>query len=109
MAGMSSVTDIIRQAAGTPYQKVLAHVGQSSVSTLEISLVETSLNRFIATRCFTAFAGWRFYAGVVVAFLMLKLFETNDLKAILTGKAKSIPPSVIWKDLVLHSPPAVQK
>lgn len=109
MAGLSSLTDIFRHISTTSYQRAMASYEQISRSELEISSLETSFNRYLADQCFRAFAGWRFSAGLVVAFLFLKLFETNDLKAILTGKVKSIPPSLIWRDIVLHPQLAGQR
>ncbi len=109
MAGLSSVDDIIRRVTETPYQRAVAGYEQASRLGLEISSLETSFNRYLAVQCSLAFAGWRFSAGLVVAFLFLKLFETRDLQAILTGKVRSIPPSVIWRNIVLHPPPAAQR
>ncbi len=107
MAG-SSVTDIAQKITATTYQRAMIDYERVSRSGLEISLLETSFQRYMAAQCFQAFAGPRFSAGLAVAFLFLKLFETQDLKVILTGKLKSIPPSDIWRNIVLHSPPIGQ-
>ncbi len=107
MAG-SSVTDIVQKISATTYQRAVADYERVSRSGLEISLLETSFQRYIAAQCFQAFAGCRFSPGLAVSFLFLKLFETQDLKVILTGKLKSIPPSDIWRNIVLHSPPIGQ-
>ncbi len=108
MAG-SSVTDIVPKISATTYQRAIVNYERVSRSGLEISRLETSFQRYMAAQCFQAFAGSRFSAGLAVSFLFLKLFETQDLKVILTGKLKSIPPSDIWRNIVLHSPPIGQR
>ncbi len=106
MASSASLTDIVRNVSATSYQKALGDYERVRGPGDEVSLLETSFHRYLARQCFGSFGGWRFSAGLAVAFLYLKLFETMDLRAILTAKAKSLPPPLIWNDIVLHPPPS---
>lgn len=63
---------------------------------------ELALKRSQAARCLRLFEGFPFVAGLPIAFVYIKGYETGDLISILTGKQDQIPTGAIEKFLVLH-------
>lgn len=66
--------------------------------------LEVGFKRYLAHEYLKSFEGLRFHAGLIISFLNLKMFEIEDLKAIITGKANDLSAEYIKGMLVLHQP-----
>jgi vacuolar-type H+-ATPase subunit C/Vma6 len=102
MAELSTPAEQLTRMRTTFYSAALQGISTSDLDRAGISLLETVFNRYLARECSHAFSGSRFTAGLAVAFLFLKRFETNDLKAILTGKAAGLSKEEIREKMILH-------
>ncbi|MCP8308428.1 MAG: V-type ATPase subunit [archaeon] len=67
-----------------------------------ISEIEMNFDRYTAQECFYSFQGFRFHAGLIIGYLMLKFNEISDIRAILFGKANKMPADDIRRKLILH-------
>jgi vacuolar-type H+-ATPase subunit C/Vma6 len=66
--------------------------------------LEVGFKRYLAREYLKSFEGLRFHAGLIMSFLNLKMFELEDLKAIIIGKASGLSADHIKGILVLHQP-----
>ena len=105
MIELASVGEQLRQVLATYYGRTFKGVSLDALARFEVSSIETAFDRYLAKECFQAFSGSRFTAGLAVAFLFLKRFETNDLKGIIAGKAKGVAPKEIRRNTILHQEP----
>ena len=101
----ASSADLYRRIAASRYGKAMSPTDLVAFPELDASSLEIIFDRYLAQECFQVFAGWRFTAGVAVAFVFLKQFEARDLKAILTGKVRSLPAQSIRRSITLHQKP----
>ncbi len=102
LASLSTVGDQVRGIRLTYYAQALGKTSFDAAPRSGVSLLETAFNRYFARQCYQAFSGSRFFAGLAIAFLFLKRFETSDLKAILTGKAAGLSSEEIREKIILH-------
>ncbi len=109
LAELSALQEQFLRMRGTFYSVVLEKVSIEDLERAGISLLETVFNRYLARECGHAFSGSRFNAGLAIAFLLLKRFETSDLKAILTGRAAGLSKEEIQEKTVLYSEPGIGK
>ncbi|WP_309492555.1 V-type ATPase subunit [Candidatus Hecatella orcuttiae] len=71
----------------------------------DLSIFETVFKRFHAGECERVFISPFFHLGEVLAYLYLKLYEVQDLIAILIAKQEGLPAEKTKPHLVLHQPP----
>lgn len=99
-----SPTDALRALTPGYYEHILAKLLVLCETEKSFSPVEIGFKRYLTNEYLTTFQGLRFHAGVILAYLNLKFYEINDLKAIAVGKANNLSADRIKQTLILHQP-----
>ena len=66
-----------------------------------LSRLERQLQRLIAERCRTAFAGYPFHIGIPLAYVLLSELEIQDLTVLIEAKAAQLPAAAYQPYLVV--------
>jgi V/A-type H+-transporting ATPase subunit C len=84
------------------YKKHLLEYGELAKKEKDVSIFEIGLKRFSAISNISSFIGYPFHAGVIVAYLNLKMLEAQDIRAILLGKRDGLESERIKKSLIMY-------
>ncbi|MEM3061788.1 MAG: V-type ATPase subunit, partial [Candidatus Bathyarchaeia archaeon] len=84
------------------YKRHLLEYSEQAKKENDVSVFETGLKRFSAISNLSSFVGYPFHAGVMVAYLKLKMFEAQDIRAILLGKRDGLENERIKKSLIMY-------
>lgn len=68
-----------------------------------VSALETTFPRYYVRLCRDFFNGLPYHCALLYCFLVLKLYEINDLKLVLIGKLEGISPIKIQDHLILYN------
>ncbi|MEM2851020.1 MAG: V-type ATPase subunit, partial [Candidatus Bathyarchaeia archaeon] len=84
------------------YEKLLSSLLIQCETQKSFLPLEVGFKRYLAHEYLKSFEGLRFHAGLIISFLNLKMFELEDLKAIILGKANNLPAEYIRNMLILR-------
>ena len=78
--------DALRILSSGFYSAVLQRAAETVKSVGSLFPVEVAMKRYLASRSLSIFAGYPFHAGTLLAYLNLKLYQTQDIRGIVLGK-----------------------
>ncbi|MEM3755265.1 MAG: V-type ATPase subunit, partial [Candidatus Bathyarchaeia archaeon] len=84
------------------YKKHLLEYSELVKKEKDVSIFEVGLKRFSAITNLSSFLGYPFHAGVIVGYLNLKMYEAQDIRAILLGKRDGLENERIKKSLIMY-------
>jgi V/A-type H+-transporting ATPase subunit C len=100
---MPSVIDALRTISQGYYSKPFGETLESLKKTASLLVVEIACKRYLARKSLSAFLGYPFSAAIPLAFLHLKLFEAQDIRAIIFGKKDKVQDRRVEELLILFS------
>jgi len=78
--------DALRILSSGFYSVVLQRAAETVKSVGSLLPVEVAMKRYLASRNLSVFTGYPFHAGTLLAYLNLKLYQTQDIRGIVLGK-----------------------
>ena len=94
--------DALRILASGFYSMALQRAVETVKSVGSLFPVEVALKRYLASRNFSVFMGYPFHAGTLLAYLNLKLYQTQDIRGIVLGKRDGMAADKIRDFLITY-------
>jgi len=94
--------DALRILSSGFYSVALQRAAETVKSVGSLFPVEVAMKRYLASRNLSVFAGYPFHAGTLLAYLNLKLYQTQDIRGIVLGKRDGMAADKIRDFLITH-------
>jgi len=94
--------DALRILSSGFYSEALQRAAETVKSVESLFPVEIAMKRYLASRNLSVFTGYPFHAGTLLAYLNLKLYQTQDIRAIVLGKKDGITADRIRDFLITY-------
>jgi len=102
LKALNNLDSINALIAGYYKKPMLLEYSELARKENDVSIFETGLKRFLAILNLSSFLGYPFHVGIIVAYLNLKMFEGQDIRAILIGKRNGLENERIKKSLIMY-------
>jgi vacuolar-type H+-ATPase subunit C/Vma6 len=95
--------DALRILSSGFYGVALQGVPETVKSAESLFPVELAMKRYLASRNLSVFAGYPFHTGTLLAYLNLKLYETQDIRGIVLAKRDGMAADKIRDYLITYA------
>lgn len=102
LKALNNLDSINALIAGYYKKPMLLEYSELARKENDVSIFETGLKRFLVILNLSSFIGYPFHVGIIVAYLNLKMFEGQDIRAILIGKRDGLENERIKKSLIMY-------
>ena len=94
--------DALRILSSGLYSVALQGAAETVKSAGSLFPVEVAMKRYLASRNLSVFTGYPFHAGTLLAYLNLKLYQTQDIRGIVLGKRDGMAADKIRDFLITY-------